>query len=329
MNEIELIRKYEPVLRFAQRENFYPMRAEEYVPYCSLHVEGKDGPIVFPPFVRLPHLAELFPEERFYMVYANQWVTDPELEKRLRSLVEKQEVSRADFSKFIRELQNWVKEIGIDLAKLFLPLKEETKVVKRAIDQYGGLAHHPPTYYYRVAQDGGYTVIQYWFFYAYNDFGTSHHGANDHEADWESLHLFFESPNESPICAAYSAHLGRELCAWGTAEMEREGDHPVAYIGAGSHASYPTLEMASIEKFVAGDVVLGGTEGTPWGEPEPLDKPWFTDFKGRWGSYEWSNPNPVVKVLGKVGGAPAGPKFDRDGTLRPKWEKPAHWASLK
>src|SRR3712207_8213752 len=42
-------------------------------------------------------------------------------------------------------------------------------------------------YYGRVVTDGGYTICQYWFFYAFNDWRSTFHGVNDHEADWEMV----------------------------------------------------------------------------------------------------------------------------------------------
>jgi hypothetical protein len=43
-----------------------------------------------------------------------------------------------------------------------------------------------PTYYVRAARDAGYVALQYWFFYAMNDWRSTFAGVNDHEADWET-----------------------------------------------------------------------------------------------------------------------------------------------
>ena len=42
------------------------------------------------------------------------------------------------------------------------------------------------TYYGRVFREGGYVCLQYWFFYAMNDWRSTFGGVNDHEADWET-----------------------------------------------------------------------------------------------------------------------------------------------
>jgi len=81
-------------------------------------------------------------------------------------------------------------------------------------------------------------VLQYWFFYYFNQF-------NDlHEGDWELVELVFaaddaaEALTQTPISVGYSQHDGGERAAWDDAKLEREGDRIVVYPGAGSHANY-------------------------------------------------------------------------------------------
>ncbi|MFL7791008.1 MAG: hypothetical protein AB8I69_02625 [Anaerolineae bacterium] len=325
---IEWVRKYEPVMHFAMGENFFPMNAAGYVSHCSLHASDGDM-LIPPPFVDLQALAE-FPSRDHFLTYASRRVGKTEDEEALRRWIERQRTERADFRAFLKELKDKAKSIGVNMAKIFLPLKLPVEVRDRAIANYGGIGKNPPTYYYRVLDDHGYTVLQYWFFYAYNDFGSTHGGVNDHEADWESIHLFLK--DDEPVWAAYSSHLGggKEIGRpWDPAKMNFEDDHPIVYVGAGSHASYHTSEGdPGVEGFEPGNVVVGSAGGIPWAEPQPLDAPWFTDYQGLWGWYAWDNPNPVVKILSAKGGAPAGPKFDREGGIRPKWDKPAEYAGL-
>ena len=69
-----------------------------------------------------------------------------------------------------------------------------------------------------MLRNGGYTVLQYWYFYPMNDWRSTFAGVNDHEADWETISVYLvptrtatwrrpgsgrpshESP--APICAA-------------------------------------------------------------------------------------------------------------------------------
>ena len=43
MNDLELLKKYEPVLRFAKSERFFPMSVEPYVEMCHLFPSGSQG----------------------------------------------------------------------------------------------------------------------------------------------------------------------------------------------------------------------------------------------------------------------------------------------
>ena len=105
------------------------------------------------------------------------------------------------------------------------------------------LSTHP--YYGRVVRTATWTALQYWFFFAFNDWRSGFNGANDHEADWEQIFVYLDaSPDGTavPVWAAYAQHdyHGRDLRRrWDDAEqLDLIGDHPVVYAGAGSHASY-------------------------------------------------------------------------------------------
>lgn len=114
---------------------------------------------------------------------------------------------------------------------------------------------------------------------------------------------------------------------WKPQAMEFEGDHPVAYVGAGSHATYFTPALDPVEKeFVAGDIVVGGSGGTPWADPQPLDKPWFIQFRGRWGSRQWDKL--THELVDAHGGPLTGPKFTRQGDIRVEWDHPVEYAGL-
>jgi hypothetical protein len=335
MNDLKLVRKYEPVLRFAKGENFFPMDVTEYLPDCVLLRKG-DGPIVVPPLVKPKLLPCGNHSRKYYLSYADQREADPQGVADLRVAIEQAEQSKGleDFCRFLwEELRDLAVKAGIEIAKLYQRIRDPSEEFEQALENYGGIERHAPTYYYRVVEDsGGYKVVQYWFFYAYNDFFTSHNGANDHEADWESIHLFFKG--DEPVYSAYARHVssGKELThRWDSKEMDFEGeDHPVVYVGAGSHASYYTPKAdPPVEGYEAGDVVVGGG-GRPWAEPQFLTgPPWFEEFQGRWGSCDAEWYNPVHVLAEKLGGAPAGPKFNRDdGSLREKWGNPARFAGL-
>jgi hypothetical protein len=96
-------------------------------------------------------------------------------------------------------------------------------------------------YYGRVVREHGYTVLQYWYFYAFNDWRSTYFGVNDHEADWEMIAVYLVGDEEAlwPAWVAASSHdhhgdaLRRR---WDDPNLRREGDHPVVFPGAGSHS---------------------------------------------------------------------------------------------
>ena len=84
----------------------------------------------------------------------------------------------------------------------------------------------------------GKLALQYWFFYAFNDFN------NLHEGDWEMIQLDFdardarEALTQDPVAVGYSSHEGAERADWGDDKLELvDGTHPVVYPAAGSHAN--------------------------------------------------------------------------------------------
>jgi len=85
---------------------------------------------------------------------------------------------------------------------------------------------------YRAA-DGG-ILLQYWFFYAFNDF----HGFGDHDADWEHVTVRLSAAGR-PLGAWYARHDENAPGAWFEWDaLAREDAHPVVLSARGSHASY-------------------------------------------------------------------------------------------
>ena len=98
-----------------------------------------------------------------------------------------------------------------------------------------------PTVYARVATEAdqpGMLVLQYWFYWVFNDFN------NTHESDWEMIQLAFaadtaeEALAQDPVEVVFAQHGGGEHAEWDDEKIQREGDHIVVYPAAGSHATY-------------------------------------------------------------------------------------------
>jgi hypothetical protein len=98
----------------------------------------------------------------------------------------------------------------------------------------------PATTYAHIARERGKPglAVQYWFFWYFNQF-------NDlHEGDWEGMQVVFEADTpeqalkEGPSEIGLFQHGGGEKAGWEDAKVKKEGDHPIVYPAAGSHATF-------------------------------------------------------------------------------------------
>jgi hypothetical protein len=98
----------------------------------------------------------------------------------------------------------------------------------------------PALTYAHIATEPGHSgfVVQYWFFYYFNQF-------NDvHEGDWEGMQISFEPDDpaqalkEGPSQIALFQHAGGERADWDDNKVQKNGTHPIVYPAAGSHATF-------------------------------------------------------------------------------------------
>jgi hypothetical protein len=185
-----------------------------------------------------------------------------------------------------------------------------------------------------VVRDGGYVCLQYWFFYAMSDWRSTFAGINDHEGDWEMITIYLAECAEGaprPVWVAFSSHdyHGDDLPRrWDDPELHREDDRVVAFAGAGSHSGafipgdYVVLVDPPFVDYARGDGVAIGPGQTAEWSPVLIDDetPWVRDYRGLWG----------LETRDRFGGerAPAGPRYERDGSVRASWANPLGWAGL-
>ena len=106
-----------------------------------------------------------------------------------------------------------------------------------------------------MLRTGGYTVLQYWYFYPFNDWRSTFYGVNDHEADWETISVYLVPDEDEGVAPAWVGASSHDLAGadlrrrWDDPQLRREGDHPVIYPGAGSHsgAFLPGDYVVSVE----------------------------------------------------------------------------------
>lgn len=280
----ELHQKYAPILRFDQRERFFPMRVDELLSYSSLYVKDRDEPLVrrseVTPGDLMEHrhspevflrsvavgplsgaeIAAAWGEGTLEMVY--RWATQTtigwsqELLHKAYSWFNAKTVKSAQMFWWHHLILGAVRGTLDSVSSEKLPrLTLPAEIHDNAVEQYELSRKTSPgyTYYYREVPDGDFLCLQYWFFYGYNDWGLSFAGLNDHEGDWESMYLFFRldpqgRPQEPPSHITFAYHESRQTKVWDDAEITRIGTHPVGYAGAGSHATYPQATIYPLLK---------------------------------------------------------------------------------
>ena len=382
VDPLELVRRYEPVIRCTAGELFFPMAVDAYIEQSALWGrtagQGERHCLVdhgdLDPDVLCAH-ARANVGTTLELRYVPGALTSSELRQWRR------DPDRTRFRSTTRFAAVGLLGRIIDsLFRLSLILRGSvpgglTAALHRRYRGCAAATSFP--YYAHISSRGSYLVIQYWFFYAMNDWRSSFGGVNDHEADWEQVTVFLVPCDEPPGPAkrpdgsdvlrvgwvAFSSHdeTGDDLrrrcddpdITW------VDDTHPVVYAGAGSHSGaylpgeyLVRVEPPALKRFLAAVKTVRGVlfpwirdrpapgVGIPYvdykrgdgvqigpGTPRPwvpvlitAETPWVRDFSGLWG-LDTDDP---------FGGerAPAGPRYERNGTIRPSWADPVGWAGL-
>jgi hypothetical protein len=255
-----LLRRFEPVIRSTRGDGFYPMDVEPYVRNCSLWVQkpGREARRVVPDGkLSLDRLAQQPLDEagavHFLKLSDVEEMETDRHEGRLQMFrrhakdrKESREAFRAGrgrlarvgyFSRFVDALYS----IAL-LARGRVPGESAAA----ALEAYESIMaeHEHYRYHGRALREDGWMVLQYWLFYPFNNWRSGFFGANDHEADWEKIFVYLSESDTGevrPEWVAYAAHnyTGDNLRRrWDDPEVEKVGEHPVIFVGAGSHASY-------------------------------------------------------------------------------------------
>lgn len=117
-----------------------------------------------------------------------------------------------------------------------------------------------------------YVALQYWFFYAFNDWRTRYNGIDDHEGDWEHVTVILSREEYgtelTPTYLVYSQHIlpGAYLRrAWDDPGVEKvqigQNEHPVAYVAAGSHAHYYRQDRHGLDELLRANKLAEGVYG--------------------------------------------------------------------
>lgn len=133
-------------------------------------------------------------------------------------------------------------------------------VARKSYFQYAEMteAERQPIYYGRVVHErddegNDWTILQYHFFYAFNDWRLAANGINHHEGDWEMVAVYLK--NEAPYALLMSQHGTGAIESWKNVRRVRDSDgnettHPLIYVALGSHANYSRPEVIRMHHLV-------------------------------------------------------------------------------
>jgi hypothetical protein len=384
---IELLRRYEPVLKFTRGEQFFPLDAAAYVEHCSLweRFPNREAVCLIPKGeLTLEQLSQIEtgnPNAVRFLRFVEEVKIKDLATQGLQQLgigTEEKNIFRAGrgrlarvgyFSRFADALFSFL---------LFARGRVPWSTAAAAAIAYKKIASEP-RYYGRVVHQGNWLVSQYWFFYAFNNWRSGFFGTNDHEADWEMICIYLSDAalekdvgEVKPEWVAYASHdnHGDDLRRhWNDTEVEKIDDHPVIYVGAGSHASYfrsgeymtelPMPFLAPVIKIIERIQTLWrkllNMDDEEEGESKLLSilRVPFVDYArgdgltiGHQQEKSWDEPvliePPPAWVQNYRGlwglftgdpfageDAPAGAMHNRDGSIRSSWYDPVGWSGLE
>jgi hypothetical protein len=374
--DLELLRAHEPIVRYNHGELFFPIDVDGYLAECDLLVgtSERDRRVIVPVGELTPdRLAAMTarPGETLYLRLVQQPLSPIDL-ARWRS--------RADRPVF--HAPGRLARVGLFArlvdagfsASLLLRGTVPGGTAAAAQVKYARVRERDQRYVYfgRVVRADGWIVLQYLYFYFMNDYRSTFQGANDHEADWEQVFVYLDDTPTGPrpvwIAAAAHDYVGDELRRrWDDPTLEKSGDHPIVFAGAGSHASY--FEQGEYLT----EIPLPGLRGLRgflealrnfWREslrqPDPgdlaaklshaLSVPFIDYARGdglsvgpgtaaAWSPVLIDDATPWVDgfrglfgldTYDRFGGerAPAGPKYGRSGLVRMSWNDPLGFGGL-
>jgi len=395
--DLELLRRFEPIVRYTKGERFFPIDAKEYIEQCSLWVRLPSGEHVeLVPQGKLSEEILIEPRQHgFGAVYYLKFIEPLDLIELAKYSLDQavQKLTQRSTEEIFRAGRGRLARVGYSSrvvdALFSLTLFWRGRVpgdtsaaaaltyrrILQAGEQY--------TYYGRVVRENSWVILQYWYFYPFNNWRSGFFGVNDHEGDWEMVTIYcaYDGKQDderkadlTPAWVAYASHdfAGDDLRRrWDDPEVEkvqdgRGGCHPVVYAGAGSHASYfssgeylaelelpfllplarllqraqkawsETFRLTEVHNqaadltifrvpfvdYARGDGLSIGAESHKVWTCVLLDDnlPWVDGYRGLWGLYA-SDP-----ISGE--NAPAGPMYNRDGSVRRSWCDPLGWSGL-
>ena len=364
-DDLALLRRFEPVVRLTAGEMFQPVSVEDYLARATLLQTGAEQAVLCPAGTVTPErLAAVGREQHHAEPLSLRYVSRPLSRREYRAWLSSggrppfRASSAATAVGLVGRLLAAITGLSL-LVRGRVPGGWSAAAAEQQREAGATSACH---YYGHVTRDAGYVSLQYWFLYPMNDWRSTFGGVNDHEADWEQITVFVAEDDAALRASwvAFSSHdeQGADLRRRSDdPDLEWHGEHPVVYAGAGSHsgAYLPGEYLVTVPLALPSwleSLRRRVLRVLPWGDPDEPgisvpyldyrrgdgqsigpgqhqewhacliddDTPWVRDYRGLWG----------LDTRDPLGGerAPAGPRYERDGTVRRSWGQPVAWAAL-
>lgn len=213
--------------------------------------------------------------------------------------------------------------------KYYLKLKNKPKNWKKEQTVYGR----------EIKLSSNVRVLQYWFFYVFNDWGGLIKGGNKHEGDWEMIQIIIFLNNAQPDQITYSMHHGGLPLQLGDSEVMKHDEHPLVFVTLGGHGSWNKpgnhlwyqdyCVQCTDETSSEGDILapknVSITSDYKY-ELINLDEVDWVYWNGYWGNQAWLKKTDILDI-GSSG--PASPPYINykkdDGIEDGRWEDPISW----
>jgi hypothetical protein len=329
MDDSELLKKYEPVLRFAKSERFFPMAVEPYLEQCRILPSGPQGMVGLLSNLNEPLITRIgkLSSGEYYLRFVNAPLIDSDvwvwwaalsasalaigwfvggwagvgsvlilaLIAALVIFIQASPIRVRIFPAILAALFFLALEVApiwfflkphsyislqveyfilfpVYLFALFLLSVQTMKfifdhiipelpgvvmdmfsqatetVARKSYHQYARMSEseRQPVYYGRVVREQDWIILQYHFFYAFNDWRLGANGINHHEGDWEMVAVYLK--NDKPYAVLFSQHGSGAMELWQYVRCVKdmngnETTHPLIYAALGSHANYGKPEV--------------------------------------------------------------------------------------
>jgi len=243
--------------------------------------------------------------------------------------------------------------------KHYLKLKKDAEETAKDKDVYWYWNKEQTVYgrQFTSNEDATKTVLQYWFFYVYNDWGTSVELGNSHQGDWEMVQIVLNS-DEQPEMITYGFHHGGQRFEWGKEEVGKseDGNHPLVYVTLGGHGCwnqpenntwYQVMVVLGCQECVdetAGDGDVLYPSAISENEIKASSKKYpykledlsnisaghWVYWEGYWGKQTWIKQKTGNKLLDAGKSGPSSPPYIdyiSEKSNYPRWKFPIKWAN--